>query len=119
MGVALLLPVLAALALPEGVAGDWTLATLDGQALGGPVRVVIDADGRVTGEGPCNAFDAQLTEDGITRLAVTERQCLWDAGEAGFLGALRAVNDVQRENGALVLIGPAGRMVFQATSPAE
>jgi heat shock protein HslJ len=80
---------------------------------------LVFADRAVHGDGPCNAYRADLDIDqdsveddsiSISHLISTQRACDDQRAETAYFAALQAVTkvDVDHEDGRLVLTGPAG-----------
>ena len=112
---------------PAGdVAGDWQLETLGGKRLQGSATLTIEPDGRVYGQGPCNAYSSRSTatppDFALGPIASTRRACVIEGGEAEFFAALQVATEVHAlikdDTGAreLVIQSANGHLVF---SPAE
>lgn len=110
----------------EDVAGNWRLDTLGGAPLQGSATLTIEADGRVYGQGPCNAYSSRTTatppDFALGPIASTRRACVIEGGEAEYFAALQAATEVHAlikdDTGArqLVIQSPKGHLVF---SPVE
>ena len=108
----------------EDIAGDWRLDTLGDKSLQGSATMTIEPDGRIYGQGPCNAYSTRTTTTppgfAAGPIASTRRACIVEGGEAEFFAALEVATEVHSlindETGArqLVIQSPKGHLVFSA-----
>jgi heat shock protein HslJ len=109
-------------------ATDWVLVRADSSLTtddDSPVTLAV-GDNRVSGTGPCNAFNGDLDLDGdsveITHLAGTLRACddsIMDA-EGEFFAALEAVDTIDLSDDRLVLSSDQGaNLTFRAFDARE
>ncbi|MEL6551099.1 MAG: META domain-containing protein [Pseudomonadota bacterium] len=125
----LTLPILAACGPDETISGfldpseTWQLAELDGAPWAAEATLSFPEAGRVTGRGPCNAFNATQSAPypwiEIGPLAATRRACPELAAETRFFEALSAMAIAEVSGDVLLLSGEDGReMVFRAAGRA-
>jgi heat shock protein HslJ len=109
-----------------GIEGDWTLATVDGQAppAGMVVTLSVGADGTLAGEA-CNVYNAgyTATETGdltVDPILATLRSCGddQDAFEFAYLDGLQAATGWGTQVGTLTIFG-AAELVFGDGSTAD
>lgn len=106
------------------LAGAWTVQAFGGAAGDSPrVTLTFNADGRLSGQGPCNAFSAaySLTGEGlaIARPAPTRRTCAPAVmqSEQAFFATLAGVRRFEiAPDGALLLHTDAGRSILARRS---
>ncbi|MDR0810224.1 MAG: META domain-containing protein [Gemmobacter sp.] len=93
-----------------GIAHDWSLVTLNGQAFAGRATLDLTEAGRAAGQAPCNRYfgarAGALPEFRLTGIGATRMACADLSAEDDFLKALGAVQAAALEEGRLVLTGP-------------
>jgi heat shock protein HslJ len=102
-------------AIPEGAwllpGTTWALVELDGAPYPARLTATLTADGRVVGEGPCNAFEAPYSgrwPDVSFSVTATERACADLAAETAAFETLRAVTRAERDGSDVLLVAPDG-----------
>lgn len=95
---------------------DWRLVSVDDVRLGVVVTLNLADPVRVTGQGPCNRYVADLTQDGtrftLGEIAATRRTCPDLAKEAAYFAALQAVDNAEKTAGHLRLSGGGHDLIF-------
>lgn len=96
----------------------WRLTEMDGAPFDAAATVTFPGQGRVAGQGPCNAYKATQGAPfpwiEIRGIAATRRACPDLAAEAGFFAALEAMTLAELGGDVLLLSTDAGReMVFR------
>ncbi len=109
--------------------GPYTLETIDGKPFAAHATIVMDLDGKVSGDGPCNPWSAPEIAPypwfEIGPVEAAHRACPDRAAEKAFFQALAEMTLSDRQGKRLTLENEAGRrMVFRATgdpapSPAD
>lgn len=108
------------LALPLGPEvpfsdNSFTLISVQGQPAPYAVHISF-AEGRVTGQGPCNRFFGALTYDAtqfrIENLGSTRMACPDLAAEAAFFALLDKVRQADRREGEITLLDADGTALF-------
>jgi len=106
-----------------GAAGTtWRLVELDGARFPARATLTFPEEGRIAGDGPCNAFTADQTAPypwfDAERIAATRRACPDLDAEAAFFSALEAMTLAEVAGDVLILSNDTGRqMVFNAAAP--
>lgn len=132
-----LLPILALLGLPLLTAcgdqpndtlsaGNYAVLQINDQTAPSGITFDLDAQGRISGQAPCNRFMAQLERSGktmsVSPVAATRMACMDPArsrAETDFLAALGAIAhaapgtvpgqvELRDATGTRLLLGPAG-----------
>ncbi|MFB2530644.1 META domain-containing protein [Paracoccus sp. p4-l81] len=102
--------------------GSYRLVTLNNKPLAGGATLLWEADGRITGEAPCNAFFTRQTSVlpalSLEPIGLTRRACLWSGDEAAFVAALTAANVAMPDTQGLTLTAPDGTTLRFARDPA-
>lgn len=108
---------------PTGLAtrGALVLQELNGETFPAYADILIDADGGVTGQAPCNQYGARQRAKypalALSPLLRTKRSCEDALAEEAFFAALEAMTAIEARTDALVLSNAAGgRMVFVPAS---
>lgn len=102
---------------------SWKLVELNGAPFEANAVATLTEDGRITGQGPCNAFNAAFTgtwpDIGFEPIPRTRRACPEIAAEDAFLAAMERVNRGEMLEDAMLLTGPETslRLVKVATPP--
>ena len=95
--------------------GEWQLIALEGQPVTWTASLALTADGKVSGQAPCNRYfgtnGATLPDLSLGALGATKMACPDLAAEAVFFEALGAMTRAELDQGHLFLIGPEGRVM--------
>lgn len=95
---------------------SWKLVELDGKPYDARAVATLTDDGRITGQAPCNSFNASYTghwPDLRFQPAATTRMACPDlAAESAFFGALAKVDHAAHDQGTLLLTGPGTSLRF-------
>lgn len=104
------------------ILGEWHLIGLDGQAAPGKLSISFAADGKLSGQAPCNgyfgSYSGQLPALGIGALGATKMACPELAAESALLAALQATQSAEVSEGHLFLIGAEGLVLEFVRDPA-
>lgn len=108
----------------ESVAGYdgnklWQLAELDGSPFAARATLAFGGDGKVTGNGPCNAFFTEQTKPypwiGFGPIGSTRKMCPEMDDETAFFKALSEMTLAEVSGDVMILSNDAGReMLFKA-----
>lgn len=94
----------------------WQLVTADGAEVAYAATIDLSQDGRISGQGPCNRYFADLTaelpEFKPGPIGATEMACPDLAAETEFFALLRQMELAEVLDGALVLTGADHRLAF-------
>lgn len=104
-------------ALPaQAGAGDWVLVQVNGAAVGYSATLNLSQAGRITGQGPCNRYFADLVQDGgavtLGPIGATKMACPQMGDESDFFALLGVVAGLEQTADRLVLRGAGAEMVF-------
>lgn len=95
--------------------GSYVVSSIDGTPAPDGTTMQIAEDNRISGQGPCNNYSAQITDQNgalaIIGMAQTRKACFDQARSAGdirFAAALQSVTRYQAADGGLALIDPEG-----------
>lgn len=95
---------------------DWRLVSVDEVRLGGEVTLNLGEPARVTGQGPCNRYFADLAQDGsafkLGPIGATKMACPDIGKEAAYFIALQAVDTMEKTAGFLRLTGGGHELIF-------
>ncbi|MBH1973974.1 MAG: META domain-containing protein [Rhodobacteraceae bacterium] len=95
---------------------DWRLVSVDEVQLGVEVTLNLGEAGRVTGQGPCNRYFADLVQDGsafqLGAIGATRMACPEMGKEAAYFIALQAVDTMEKTAGFLRLTGGGHELIF-------
>lgn len=98
-----------------GREGSYRLVSLNGAPIGGTATLVWEADGRISGEAPCNAYFGRQTAAApgfrLEELGTTRRACLWLGDEDRYLAALRAAATATPDERGLTLTAADGTIL--------
>lgn len=97
--------------------GAWALISVDGVAVQYPATINLDEPGRISGQGPCNRYFAQV-EGNLpafrpVALGATEMACEALAAETGYFALLAAVETAEIGANDLHLRGGGHDLLFQ------
>lgn len=103
-------------ALADIASGEWQLLALDGQRVGYEASFAIDAEGRVSGQAPCNRWfgqnQASLPALSLGALGATRMYCERMDDETAFLAALGVMTSAEQIGENLILHGEGRSMEF-------
>ena len=95
---------------------DWTLALIDGKPVAYSATLNLGTKARISGQGPCNRYMADLKSDGKTfepgLIAGTLMACENLADEGEFFTLLAGIKTMDRSTGQLILRGNGHEMTF-------
>lgn len=95
---------------------DWRLVSVDEVRLGAEVTLNLGEPARVTGQGPCNRYFADLAQDGsafkLGPIRATRMACPDLGKEAAYFIALQAVDTIEKTAGFLRLTGGGHELIF-------
>ena len=101
----------------ETASGVWALVSVDGVAVGYAATLDLDQPGRISGQGPCNRYFAQV-EGNLpvfrpVALGSTKMACDEMAAESGYFALLTAVETAEIGSDELHLRGGGHDLLFQ------
>lgn len=103
-------------ALADIASGEWLLIALDGRRVGYEASFAIDAEGRVSGQAPCNRWfgqnQASLPALSLGALGATRLYCERMDEETAFLAALGVMTAAEQNGENLILRGESRSMEF-------
>ncbi|MFQ8431056.1 META domain-containing protein [Amaricoccus sp. W119] len=89
---------------------SWKLVELNGAPFEANAVATLTEDGRITGQGPCNSFNAAFTgtwpDIAFEPIPRTRRACPDRDAEDAFLAAMERVNRGEMLSDAMLLTGP-------------
>ena len=99
-------------------ASTWRLTEMNGTTFAARASIAFPAPGRVTGQGPCNAYGAQQTAPypwiEIGNITATKAACPDLAAEQDFFAALAGVSIAEVSGDTLILSADDGlEMLFK------
>lgn len=99
-------------ATAPGHVGTYRLVSLNNKPLAGGATLMWEADGRISGEAPCNAYFARQTATApafrLADLGLTRRACLWAGDESAFVRAIQTVTAITSDTEGMTLTAPDG-----------
>ena len=96
---------------------EWTLVSVDGQAVSYPATINLAEPGRVTGQGPCNRYfadiEGSLPAFHLKALGSTKMACPDMGYEADYFSLLSRIETAEFPETELVLSGAGHVLTFQ------
>lgn len=104
---------------PAATRQTWQLSEIDGASFSARATLLIEAEGKVVGQAPCNRYLGQIEGSypifKLGRITTTKMACPELAAEALFLGALQTMTRAKLSDTTLLLSNASGtEMVFKA-----
>lgn len=101
---------------------EWHLIGIEGQRAPAPLSLLLDDQGKASGQAPCNRWfasnGAALPALALSDIGATKMACPDLAVEQAYFEALAAMERVELAGGHLFLIGPEGRVLEFTADPA-